>query len=213
MKRLSIFLIVVLCFSSCLYGCTNDDDKAKSAKVPASVSIIEEPLEQPGNINTVAIVDNTAELKQKTYEALKGYEEGDFYTESGYFDIVAFAKAIGCSCRLSSTLDEIVIQPNNYNAEEDFRVTIKVNSRAIVTGDSIERVKLDNGWQEKKSHYSATDFTTGLIIEDYKIQIGFDELDYIWLELRILTAPIDRADEIREEVSEEIASYYVAAEG
>ena len=210
MKRLTVFLIVVMCFGSCLYGCTNDADKAKIAKTPASITVIEEPLEQPNMIEVASVVDNTAELKQKTYEALKGYEEGDFYTESGYFDIVAFAKAIGCSCRLSPTLDEIVIRPNNYNAENDFCMTIEVNAQAIVTGDSIEQVKLEDGWREKKNHYSATDFTTGLIIEDYKIQIGFDELDYIWCELRVLTAPTEKADEIRKEVSEEIASYYLA---
>lgn len=210
MNKKLYMLLVMMFVCSTMIACTGF--KTAAIKQPASVTVIEEPISAPAAL-TSAIKepeDKTAELKLQSYEALKGFTEADFY-DGEFFDIAAFAKQAGCSCVLSSNLDEIIIRPYGYNDEETFKVVIKMSpTTQIVNGDTIMLGKIgEDDWAEVESHYSATDFTTGMMIDSYCVQIGFDELDYLWREIRLLTAPADKFDEINTEIDEEIASYCV----
>lgn len=218
MKKLYMLLATIL-ISSTLIACTKFDNKAAETAKPVSVTVIEEEIPSPPELYDASVatalndpIDNTKELKLKSYEALKGYTEADFY-DGEFFNITAFAHKAGCSCVLSSNLDEIIIHPIGYNAEEDFEVVIKISpTTQMVSGDTISLGKIDGGWSEIERHYSATDFTTGMMIDSYGVQIGFDELDYLWREIRLLTSPDDKFDEINAEIDAEIESYYASDE-
>lgn len=206
MKKMVIFLVLTLCLCSCI-ACSDEDTKSKAQ--PVAITVIEEPLVTP--VSTATAIDKTAELKQKSYEALKDLCEADFYNDDEDFDFVEFARAAGCSCTLSEDLKEIVIHPFNYNDEENFRIVINVDSlRRTINGDTIYVGKKGDEWRDTISHHSATDSTTGAVVDDYRMRIGFDELDYLWRQLRLLTAPKNKADEINAAIDDEIASYYMA---
>jgi hypothetical protein len=210
MKRLVIFLATTV-FCGAMIACVSGENRAAEAPKPATVTVIEEPLVAPVSASEESPkIDHTAELKVQTYEAMKGYMEADFYNDNDFFDIAAFCKAVGCKCVLSSTLDEIIVEPIGYNDKETFQVAIKISpATQMVNGDVIRLGKIDeNSWEDTEYHFSATDFTTGLVIDDYNVQIGFDELDYLWREIRLLTAPEDKFDEINAEIDAEIQSYY-----
>ena len=209
-KRLLMLLVIVFTCST-MIACTGFKTAA-TTKQPTSITIIEEPIDPPAAKITSVVneepKDKTAELKTQSYEALRGYTEVDFY-DGEYFDVAAFARQAGCTCVLSSNLDEIIIRPIGYNDEETFEVIVKVSpTTQMVNGDTIHLGKIDGGWRETENHYSATDFTTGIMVDSYGMQIGFDELDYLWREIRLLTAPDDKFDEINAEIDAEIQSYY-----
>lgn len=209
MKKL-VFVIATIIACGTMIACVSSENRAAEAPKPAAVTVIEEPLVAPVSaIEESPKIDRTAELKVQSYEAMKGYMEADFYNDNDFFDMAAFCKAVGCKCVLSSTLDEIIIEPIDYNDKETFQVSIKISTATkMVNGDVIRLGKIENGWEDTEYHFSATDFTTGLVIDDYYVQIGFDELDYLWREIRLLTAPEDKFDEINAEIDAEIQSYY-----
>lgn len=209
MKKL-VFVIATIIACGTMIACVSSENRAAEAPKPAAITVIEEPLVAPASaIEESPKIDRTAELKVQSYEAMKGYMEADFYNDNDFFDMAAFCKAVGCKCVLSSTLDEIVIEPIDYNDKEAFQVSIKISpTTKMINGDVIRLGKIENGWEDTEYHFSATDFTTGLVIDDYYVQIGFDELDYLWREIRLLTAPEDKFDEINAEIDAEIQSYY-----
>ena len=210
-----LFLVLATFCALSMIACNKIDNQAAEIAKPISVTVIEEEIPSPPELYDASIttalndpIDNTAELKTKSYEALKGYTEADFY-DGEFFDIAAFAHKAGCSCVLSSNLDEIIIHPNGYNAEEDFEVVIKISPLTqMVSGDTISLGRIDGGWSEIENHYSATDFTAGMMVDSYAVQVGFDELDYLWRQIRVLTAPDDKFNEINAEIDAEIESYY-----
>ena len=210
MNKKLLMLLVMVFTCSTMIACTGF--KTATNKQATSVTVIEEPIKVPAALSSAIEEkpeDNTAELKNQSYEALKGYTEADFY-DGEYFDIAAFAKQAGCTCVLSSNLDEIVIRPVGYNDTEAFKVVIKISpATRMVSGDTIMLGKIgDDDWSETENHYSATDFTTSMMIDSYGVQIGFDELDYLWREIRLLTAPDNKFNEINSEIDAEIQSYY-----
>lgn len=208
MKKL-VFVIATIIACGTMIACVSGENRAAEAPKPATITVVEEPLVTPASVVKEQLVDRTMELKVQSYEAIKGYMEADFYTDEDFFDIAAFCKKVGCKCTLSSALDEIIVEPIGYNDKETFQVSIKISpATKMINGDVIRLGKIENGWEDVEYHFSATDFTTGLVIDDYYVQIGFDELDYLWREIRLLTAPEDKFDEINAEIDAEIQSYY-----
>ncbi|MCQ2571003.1 MAG: hypothetical protein MJ154_02035 [Candidatus Saccharibacteria bacterium] len=188
-----------------------------------SVTVIdEEPLTAPLNpiadtpdeVEIITIVkseavDKTHESKEASFDAFKDKREVDFYTGEK-FDFARVAETAGCSYLVSE--DSIIITPIGYSDEATFKIEIFYDSRGFINGDSISVGKSDETWIKAYNHQSATDFTTEATAGEKDFIIGFDELDYLWREIRVLTAPEDKVAEIDGLIMAEMASYYCDAE-
>ena len=114
----------------------------------------------------------------------------------------------GCAYYLDEMTGNYIIAPVGYRPSDDFRIEVLVDE-AKIAGDVISLGRLaDNNWNESERHDSATDFTTKVTIGASVFTIGYDELDYLYRQLRVLTAPSDKFDELNRAIDEEIESYY-----
>lgn len=209
-----------------LFSYVHADPQHGTSSIKSVTIIDEEPLFAPIN-NTVEVEtiekldtnlnddsepdeDRTHEFKLASFNAFIDKREVDFYTDNR-FDFVKVIEAAGC--RYSEFENTITISPIGYSKDETFEIVIAYDSEGIINGDTIFVGKsAGENWIKIYSHQSATDFMTEAIIGDKKLLIGFDELDYLWRELRVLTAPADKAEEIDGLILAEIASYYCEAE-
>ncbi len=205
MKKFVFFVVgIMLCG---LVGC----GQAKTAEEPKAVAVIinEPPIPKP--IEEVKFVDRTAELKLASYEAFLDDTEENFYDDHGYFDIAAFAEQAGCECVIKE--HEIKIRPLDYNAAADFEVVLEIAPLTrMVTGDTIYAGWNGENFVSTEVYESASDFTTKLTLGDSFAEISYDELDHLWREIRLMTAPDDKAVEINAAIDAEIESYYVVDE-
>ena len=209
-------LYVLICIIFSLFVVTACDSKSTeaSAEEPSvkSVQIVESPLqyeESELESNSESELDKTATCKESSYRNFDGKSEADFVTEDKEsFDLVAMIETAGCAYYLDEMTGNYIIAPVGYRPSDDFRIEVLVDE-AKIAGDVISLGRLaDNNWNESERHDSATDFTTKVTIGASVFTIGYDELDYLYRQLRVLTAPSDKFDELNRAIDEEIESYY-----
>ena len=207
------YVLICIVFSLFVTACNSKSTEA-SAEEPSikSVQVIESPLhyeESKPESSSESELDKTDAYKESSYRNFDGKSEADFITEDKEsFDLVAMIETAGCAYYLDETTGNYVIAPVGYRPSDDFRIEILVSSTKII-GDIISLGRLDSdNWNESERHNSATDFTTKATIGANTFIIGYDELDYLYRQLRVLTAPSDKFDELNRAISTEIARYY-----
>ncbi len=207
------YVLICIVFSLFVTACNSKSTEA-SAEEPSikSVQVIESPLhyeESKPESSSESGLDKTDVYKESSYRNFDGKSEADFITEDKEsFDIVAMIETAGCAYYLDETTGNYVIAPVGYRPSDDFRIEILVSNTKII-GDIISLGRLDSdNWNESERHNSATDFTTKAAIGANTFIIGYDELDYLYRQLRVLTAPSDKFDELNRAISTEIARYY-----
>lgn len=207
MKKV-IFLCFIAAMACLLCACTIRESAAMPTEVTEANTGANIPSENAPLDTSDKAVDRTAELKTLSYRNFKGSTMDLIVTDGYVIDLGKFFELAGLKYAISGGI--IDIYPQDYNADEDFFVKIYYSAPLnIVNGDTIGRERQDDGsWREQKSHESATDFIFDAVLGEQKLKIGADELDYLWREIRLLSAPADKAAEINAEVDAELASYY-----
>ncbi len=207
------YVLICIIFSLFVTACNSKSTEA-SADEPSikSVQVVESPLhyEEPEpESSSESELDKTAAYKESSYRNFDGKSEADFVTEDKEsFDLVAMIETAGCAYYLDEATGNFIIAPVGYRPSDDFRIEVLVDD-AKIAGDIISLGRLaDNNWNESERHDSATDFTTKATIGANTFIIGYDELDYLYRQLRVLTAPSNTVDELNRAISAEIESYY-----
>ena len=211
MKKFYVLICIILAIF--VTACNSKSTEA-SAEEPSikSVQVVESPLhyeESKPESSSESGLDKTDAYKESSYRNFDGKSEADFVAEDKEsFDLVAMIETAGCAYYLDETTGNYVIAPVGYRASDDFRIEILVSNTKII-GDIISLSRLDSSnWNESERHNSATDFTTKVTIGASVFTVGYDELDYLYRQLRVLTAPSDKIDELNRAISAEIESYY-----
>ncbi len=65
----------------------------------------------------------------------------------------------------------------------------------------------DTSWRKVDEFESATDWIFDATLDGEKYLIGADAMDYLWRQIRLLTAPAEKADAVNQAVDAELASY------
>lgn len=205
MKKTLVLLLVLLCL--CTTACSIErirDDEPQKPDISDVIS--EEPT------RAEIAKNRTAELKQQSYERMLGKDETSFATEDS-FDMGLFIETCGAQWTFNS-LGDIIITPIDYDAESDFRIQILCTKNGFISGDLIYiGNRGDGSWDNFTEHGDPTDFVMKTSIGEHEYQIGFDELDYIYRQLRLLTSPADKQAELNELIDAEIAAYYAYPDG
>ena len=163
----------------------------------------------------VDLAQATMQHKLSAYENFeeKGGNMNAFLSEREdgiAFNLVDFLKTLGLNYDIytyNDKDDEIVITPNTtYLPDDDFEYIINFED-GMVHGHDMHVGRLANGEWIMNEHYdSATDFIFQLVIHKRTVyQIGVDEFDQMYRNLRVLTAPIDKIGEINESIDKELA--------
>ncbi len=194
MRRIfSIIFLVVLAIS--LTACATYEDK----KVPAPA--------YPHTDKGENIHDDTAELKMTAYNNFKGKTEYDLVSD-GKVDFEKFFQLAGLDYYVVDD-HAIVTESRKYNDAESFAIIIHVDPETDIITDDVTYVGRigESDWGSIIRHESATDFIFDAKLGERDYRIGCDELDYLWRKVRVLTAPVEKIDEVNSTIDDEIKSY------
>ena len=195
-------LIAIACFIA--VGC---------GKRTSSEAFINVDAEREIAPQSTAEEDKTAQLKEMSFQNFEGKTMDDILADGAGEYIIDFDKFFNLAgLSYDFVGDDIVVTPIKYNAEADFAVQIhlfKNEPYLIVGGSTTSKGRNTDGtWRESHDFDSATDFIFGATLGDKEFLIGADELDYLWREIRVLTAPEDKVEVVNQAVDAELASYY-----
>ncbi len=198
-----LILAVIACFIA--VGCGRRESSE------ALVNVAAEPEIAPQS--TAEKEDKTAQLKEMSFQNFDGKTMDDILADRDDEYIVDFDKFFNLAgLSYDFVGDDIVVTPIEYNAEADFAVQIHLfnNSPYLIVGGSTtgKGSNADGTWRESHNHESATDFIFGATLGSKEFLIGADELDYLWREIRVLTAPENKVEVVNAAVDAELASYY-----
>lgn len=194
-----IMVIVALCL---VCGCTNSNTEA----MVSSLDTTDEKYAPVGFQE--GIHDNTSWLKEDAYRNFEGKTEFDL-VQGDKIDFAKLFELAGMKYRIVD--DGIIAASSGYNLEESFVFFIRIDPEYhIVNGSTLFKgYHDDKTWEEIIEHDSATDFIFDAKLGDNEYRIGADELDYLWREIRVLTAPADKIDAVNAAVDAEFESYMV----
>lgn len=197
MRRLfSIFFLIAFAFVL-VCGCSNQGATAISTEAEVEQEATPEGFE-----------DSTSSRKEIAYKNFEGKTESDIVTD----EKIDFAKLFDMAGLEYYKVDDgIIAKSIDYNAEESFVIFVRIDpAYHIVNGSTIFKNRQgDDEWKDIVEHESATDFIFDAKMGDDNYRIGVDELDYLWREVRLLTAPADKINAVNAAVDAEIESYYV----
>ena len=199
-KKFPMFILVVIaCFIA--FGCSERKSSAN-----AFINVDAEPEKAPQSSTN----DKTAELKEISFQNFEGKTMEDILAteaDSYMIDFDEFFNLAGLEYDIIG--DNIVVMPINYNRESDFCVQIHFDQEyRMVHGVTISRSRnADGTWRYTNEFESATDFIFDATLKGEKYLIGADAMDYLWRQIRLLTAPADKADAVNQAVDAELASY------
>ena len=196
-----VMVIVIVCL---VCGCSNSD-KANAV----STNTTEDEFYTPAGFQE-GFHDTTAWKKEVAYNNFDGKTEFDIVDD----EKIDFAKLFSMADLTYRVIDDgIVAASRGYNYEESFAIFIDIDPEYhIVHGSTIFKNRQeDETWKETIKHESATDFIFDAKLGENEYKIGADELDYLWREIRILTAPADKIDAVNAAVDAEFESYMTDA--
>ena len=191
-------LVVIACFIA--IGCSRRESSAN-----AYINVDAEPEAPQSSTN-----DKTAELKEISFQNFEGKTMEDVLAteaDSYMIDFDEFFNLAGLEHDIVG--DDIVVMPINYNRESDFCVQIHFDQDyRMVHGTTISRGRnADTSWRKVDEFESATDWIFDATLDGEKYLIGADAMDYLWRQIRLLTAPAEKADAVNQAVDAELASY------
>ena len=194
-----LILVVIACFIA--IGCSRRESSANSF-----VNVEAEPEKAPQS----STEDRTAELKEISFQNFEGKTMEDILAkdaDSYVIDFNEFFNLAGLDYDIIG--DSIVVMPFSYNRDADFSVMIHFDQGyRMVHGVTISRGRnADTSWRKVDEFESATDWIFDATLDGEKYLIGADAMDYLWRQIRLLTAPADKADAVNAAVDAELASY------
>ena len=208
LKKLLIALAFLVAFLTCLTAC----DKAGADK---STNV--EPEDQrmvQGYHPEVDLAQATMQHKLLAYENFekKGGKMDAFISETDYgtsFHLIDFARTLGLNVEFFVRKDadnEIVITPNaTYYPDDDFKYILYYSEDMVRGHDMYIGRLVNNEWAYTEHYDSATDCIIFMQGTKFVYRIGIDELNQLYRNLRVLTAPIDKIGEINESIDQELA--------
>ena len=207
MKKLLIVLAFLVAFS-CLTACDKADATNSTSVEPEDQRMVQ------GYHPEVDLAQATMQHKLLAYENFekKGGKMDVFFSETDYgtsFHLMDFARTLGLNVEFFVRKDadnEIVITPNaTYYPDDDFKY-ILYYSEDMVRGHDMYIGRLaNNEWAYTEHYDSATDCIIFMQGTKFVYRIGIDELNQLYRNLRVLTAPIDKTGEINESIDQELA--------
>ncbi|MBO4855028.1 hypothetical protein J5500_01310 [Candidatus Saccharibacteria bacterium] len=195
MKRLFLLIAAILMGLFATTGCGSTAAKAENDE---DRLVITPPLD---------LQQTTTQHKLDAYERfmaaggkMTAFSNSDLQT----FDLNQFLDTLGLDYVVKDS--HIIITPNvPYFPDDDFEYVINFEGD-IIRGHDLYVGNNDNERWSMTEHYdSATDFIFQTSLDKQVYQIGADEFDYMYRNLRILTTPVELIREVNEAIDAELA--------
>ncbi len=211
------FLLIGASFALLLCGCT-------AKKLSPTKTIGGEPKDTEevtaehqlvvdlGESLVVQDTDSTEQaVRDKSYANFYG-QDMSILAADDTGEIIDFAKFISLAGLDYNFHDDgFTIFSSAFSDATTFIIEVRFNDASSIVGGSTLYLgrSTGDGWDTVVDFNSATDVIYSAVLGDHSFLIGADEMDYLWREVRLLTAPADKADEINAAIDAELASYWV----
>ena len=161
--------------------------------------------------NTVKIdlAQTTAQHKLDAYERFeaKGGKMDAFgiaMPEGTLFDLLAFTETLGLNYEVNEKT--IIITPNvPYEPSDDFKYVINIDDDMVRGHDMYVGNLGGENWTVSEHYDSATDCIFQMVLAKQVYDIGADEFDQMYRNLRVLTTPLEKVREVNEAIDAELS--------
>lgn len=211
MKKSFIFPLALIALL--LAGCANINGfNTEAAQAPEETPITIAPQNEPQSPLTTTPVE-VSEPQTSSTPSIKDRTMDEFmieFDESYAFDFGMLIEAAGLKCDKTQE-GHLIISPTAVtDAESHFAIVIRFGGDYRIISGSVTYagINKDGNWIERREFDSATDFIFPMIVGDNIYLVGADEMDHLYKEVKVLTAPAGEAEEVARQVDEELQSYY-----
>ena len=157
----------------------------------------------------IDLVQTTAQHKLDAYERFeaKGGKMDAFgiaMPEGTLFDLLAFTETLGLNYEVNEKT--IIITPNvPYEPSDDFKYVINIDDDMVRGHDMYVGNLGGENWTVSEHYDSATDCIFQMVLAKQVYDIGADEFDQMYRNLRVLTTPLEKVREVNEAIDAELS--------